>query len=196
MTIDTVAEMKEYFKSRRVDIIAGNVATGEGARKLIEAGADSIRCGIGNGSICITRIVSGSGVPQLSALLSCSPICKEYNIPLISDGGNKNSGNMAKALALGADCLMMGRLIAGTDESPGSPFLKEGKFMKIHRGMAGYGANLSKAQRMNGKIPDSIKFSAEGVEGYVHYSGALSDVLLKFVLGIKSGMSYMGARNI
>lgn len=118
MTIDAVIELKELFKSK-VDIVAGNVATGEGARKLIEAGADSIRCGIGNGSICITRIVSGSGVPQLSALLSVVPVCREYGIPLISDGGNKNSGNMCKALALGADCLMLGRLLAGTDSSPG-----------------------------------------------------------------------------
>ena len=122
MTIRAVVELKELFKNR-VDIVAGNVATGEGARKLIEAGADSIRCGIGNGSICITRIVSGSGVPQLTALQSVSPVCKEHNIPLISDGGNKNSGNMCKALALGADCVMLGRLLAGTDESPGRPFL-------------------------------------------------------------------------
>lgn len=145
MTIETTAELKEYFKDYNVDIVAGNVASGEGARKLIEAGCDSIRCGIGNGSICITRIVSGCGVPQLSALISVAPVCHEYEIPLISDGGNKNSGNMCKALALGADSLMMGRLIAGTDESPGNPFLKNGQYVKIHRGMAGYGANLARA---------------------------------------------------
>ncbi len=103
---------------------------------------------------------------------------------------------MCKSLALGADCLMMGRLLAGTDESPGSPFLKNGKFMKIHRGMAGYGANLSKAMRMKKKLPDSIGFTPEGVEGYVNYSGTLADVLKRFVMGIKSGMSYVGARNI
>lgn len=195
MTIDTVAELKEYFKNR-VDIVAGNVCTGEGARKLIEAGADSIRCGIGNGSICITRIVSGSGLPQVNALISVSKACKEFGVPLISDGGNKNSGNMCKALALGADSLMMGRLLAGTDESPGLSFLKEGKFVKIHRGMAGYGANMAKAQRMGKKMPDSIGFTPEGVEGYVNYCGPLKDVLTRFVMGIKSGMSYMGARNI
>lgn len=122
MTLDAIVELKELF-GNKVDIVGGNVATGEGARKLIEAGADSIRCGIGNGSICITRIVSGSGVPQLTALLSVAPVCHEFGIPLISDGGNKNSGNMCKALALGADCVMLGRLLAGTDESPGKPFL-------------------------------------------------------------------------
>lgn len=195
MTIDTVAELKEYF-GNRVDIVAGNVISGDGARRLIEAGADSIRVGIGNGSICITRIVSGSGLPQVNALISVSKVCKEHNIPLISDGGNKNSGNMCKALALGADSLMMGRLLAGTDESPGLSFLKDGKFVKIHRGMAGYGANVAKAQRMGLKKPDSLGFTPEGVEGYVNYCGPLKNVLQRFVMGIKSGMSYMGATDI
>lgn len=197
-TIKTLFDLKSIFP--KTEFLAGNVASGEGARKLIEAGADSIRVGIGNGSICITRIVSGSGVPQFSALLNIMQELKDdYNVPIVSDGGNKNSGNMCKALAAGADCIMMGRLLAGTDEAPGEPFLNEGKLVKIHRGMAGFGANLSKAQRMGqegAKQPDSLKFSAEGVEGFVNYCGSLSTVLNKFSMGIKSGMSYVGARSI
>lgn len=195
MTIDCCAEIKDLYKGK-CDVVTGNVATGDGARRLIEAGADGIRCGIGNGSICITRIVSGCGVPQVTALMSVSKVCKEYNIPLISDGGNKASGNMCKALAIGADCVMLGRLIAGTDESPNKPFLKDGKYVKIHRGMAGYGANLSKAERMKTKEPHSLEFNAEGVEGFVNYSGSLANVLKGYIMGIKSGMSYCGAKNL
>ena len=195
LTIEACAEIKALYKGK-CDVVAGNVATGDGARRLIEAGADGIRCGIGNGSICTTRIVSGCGVPQVTALMSVSKVCKEYNIPLISDGGNKASGNMCKALAIGADCLMLGRLIAGTDESPNKSFLKDGKYVKIHRGMAGYGANLSKAERTGSKEPHSLEFNAEGVEGFVNYSGSLANVLKGFIMGIKSGMSYCGATNI
>jgi len=126
-------------------VVAGSIATGEGALKLIEAGADGIRCGIGNGSICITRVVAGAGIPQLSALMSVAPICKKFNIPLISDGGNGNSGNMCKALAMGASCIMLGRLVAGSEESPSKAFYRDGKLVKIYRGMAGYGSNVAKA---------------------------------------------------
>lgn len=195
LTIEATAELKEKFKNR-CDIVSGNVATGDGARRLIEAGADSIRVGIGNGSICITRIVSGSGIPQVMALMSVTKVCREYNIPLISDGGNKTSGNMCKSLAIGSDCLMLGRLISGTDESPNKPFLKNGAYVKIHRGMAGYGANLAKAEKMKTKEPNGLEFTPEGVEGYVNYSGSLANVLNGFVMGIKSGMSYSGAKNL
>lgn len=128
-----------------MDIVGGSVATGEGALALIKAGAHGIRCGIGNGSICITRIVAGSGVPQFSALMDVAPVCKEHNVPLISDGGNKNSGNMCKALGVGADCIMLGRLVAGTDEAPSKVIYRDGKLQKVYRGMAGYGANVAKA---------------------------------------------------
>jgi len=114
---------------------------------LIEAGADGLRCGIGNGSICITRIVAGAGVPQLSAIMDCTKVCKKHNVPLISDGGNRFSGNMCKALAAGADCVMLGRLVGGTEESPSKVIYKDGKLVKIFRGMAGLGANISKNQR-------------------------------------------------
>jgi IMP dehydrogenase len=193
LCIDTVKTLKEKFD---IDIVAGSIATAEGALNLIKAGADGIRCGIGNGSICITRIVAGSGVPQLSALIDVAPVCKEYGIPLISDGGNRNSGNMCKALAAGADCIMLGRLVAGCEESPSKVIYRDGKLCKIYRGMAGYGANISKAQRIGDQEPNNKTFTPEGVEGYIPYAGPLKDVLHQFSSGIKSGMSYSGARSI
>ena len=135
LAMEATEELKEKFPT--IDIVAGSIASGEGAENLIRSGADGIRCGIGNGSICITRIVAGSGVPQLSALMDTVPVCREYEVPLCSDGGNKNSGNMCKALAAGANSIMVGRLVAGCDESPGVAFNKDGKFIKIYRGMAG-----------------------------------------------------------
>lgn len=194
LCIDTVRELKEAFP--KTDIVAGSIASGEGAYNLIKAGADGIRCGIGNGSICITRVVSGCGVPQLSAILDASPICKEYEIPLISDGGNRNSGNMCKALAAGASCLMLGRLVAGCEESPSKVIYREGKLSKIYRGMAGYGANVSKSIKIGGQEPNSTSFTPEGVEGVIPYAGQLKDVLNQFISGVKSGMSYCGAHNI
>lgn len=192
--INAVKNLKEQFPG--TDIVAGSIATAEGALPLIEAGADGIRCGIGSGSICTTRIVAGSGVPQLTALLETVPICRKYNIPLISDGGNRNSGNMCKALATGANCVMLGRLIAGCDEAPGTVLLKDGKRVKIYRGMAGFGANLSKAQKTGAAEPGSLSFTPEGVEGYIPYIGPLRDVLNQYTQGIKSGMSYCGAHSI
>ncbi len=194
LCIDAVKKLKSLFPE--VDVVAGSVASGEGALKLIEAGADGIRCGIGNGSICITRIVSGAGVPQLSALLDCAPVCKKYGIPLISDGGNRNSGNMCKALAAGAECIMLGRLVAGCEESPSKVIYRDGKLCKVYRGMAGYGANVAKAQRIGDQEPSNKTFTPEGVEGYISYSGPLKDVLHQFYSGIQSGMSYSGARSI
>ena len=191
--IDAVERLKEQFT---IDVVAGSVATRQGAENLIKAGADGIRCGIGSGAICTTRLVAGSGVPQLSAVFDTAPICNEYRIPLISDGGNGNSGNMCKALGAGADCVMVGRLIAGCDEGPGQVLLKDGKRVKIYRGMAGYGANLAKAQKLNASEPHSLQFTPEGVEGYIPYLGPLKDVLNQFGQGIKSGMSYSGASNI
>ncbi len=135
-------------------------------------------------------------MPQLSALLSVAPVCRKYNIPLISDGGNRNSGNMCKALGAGADCIMLGRLVAGCDESPSKAFYRDGKLVKIYRGMAGYGANMAKAQRTGVEEPENKKFTPEGVEGYIPYAGPLKDVLTQFISGIRSGMSYTGAKTI
>lgn len=192
--IETLTKIKEQFP--KIDVIAGNIATARGALDLIIAGADGIKLGVGNGSICITRIVSGAGVPQFSALLDVAPICKEHGVPLISDGGNRNSGNICKALAAGADCVMLGRMIAGTDESPTPILLKDGKRVKVIRGMAGYMANLSNAQRQGIPEPDSVSFTPEGVEGYVPYCGPVSETLKRICDGIRSGVSYSGANNI
>jgi len=191
--IEAVQRLKEQFQ---IDVVAGSIATGEGAERLIKVGADGIRCGIGSGSICTTRIVAGAGVPQLSAVFDCAPVCIKYGIPLISDGGNRNSGNMCKAIGAGASCIMLGRLIAGSDEGPGQVLSKDGKRVKIYRGMAGLGANMAKSERTQGADPNVSTFSAEGVEGYIPYIGPLRDVLHQFVSGIKSGMSYCGARTI
>jgi len=194
MCIDTLKKCKEQFPN--TDIIAGNVATGEGALRLIKAGADGIKVNIGAGSICTTRLVSGSGVPQFTALMDTSPICKEYNIPLISDGGNRNSGNICKALAVGASCVMLGRMLAGTDESPGKILIKNGKRFKIVRGMAGIGANISNALRQGFQEIDLLSFTPEGVDGYIPYSGPVRDTLSQICNGIRSGASYCGAMNI
>jgi len=195
---ENCVDMLKTLKSLNlgVDIIAGNIATASGAELLIKAGADGIRCSIGNGSICITRIVAGSGVPQLTALMDAAEVCKKYNVPLISDGGNKNSGNMCKALAAGADVIMLGRMIAGTDEAPGDVLVKDGKRVKIIRGMAGIGANISNATKQGTDKPDLAKFTPEGVEGYTPYTGPVREILEHLCNGIRSGMSYSGARTI
>ena len=190
--IEAVERLKEQFT---IDVVAGSIATGDGAERLIKVGADGIRCGIGSGSICTTRIVAGAGVPQLSALLDAAPICLNYGVPLISDGGNRCSGNMCKALGAGASAVMLGRLIAGCDESPGTLLLKDGKKVKIYRGMAGLGANMAKAEKNSGDI-NLATFNAEGVEGYIPYIGPLKETLFQFSSGIKSGMSYCGAASI
>ena len=194
MCIDTLKKMKEQFDN--VDIIAGNIATYEGALDLIKAGADGIKCSIGSGSICTTRLMAGSGVPQLTAILDAAPICHDFDVPLISDGGNRNYGNISKALAAGADCVMLGRMLAGSDESPGKVFIKDGKRVKIIRGMASYGANLSNSQRQGTKEPDAITSHIEGVEGYVSYSGPVEDTLRQICNGVRSGLTYSGARSI
>ncbi|QKF93918.1 inosine-5'-monophosphate dehydrogenase [Fadolivirus algeromassiliense] len=194
MCIDTLKSIKKALPN--IDVIAGNVATAEGAEALIQAGADGIKCGIGNGSICTTRLTAGAGVPQLTALMEASKVCRKYNIPLISDGGNRHYGNMAKALGARADCIMLGRMIAGSEESPGKVLMKDGKRVKIIRGMAGVGANVSNAQRQGIKEPDLLNFTPEGVEGYVPYSGPVQDSIRQMCDAIRSGMSYSGAHNI
>jgi IMP dehydrogenase len=192
--INTIKELKKQYPD--LDVIAGNIATYCGAKDLILAGADAIKCNIGAGSICTTRLVSGSGVPQLTALLDAAPVCKEYGVPLISDGGNRNSGNICKALAAGASTIMLGRMIAGTDESPGNIMIRNEKRVKIIRGMASYAANLSNAKKQGLLEPDSINSHMEGVDGYVPYTGPVKDTLNQICNGVRSGMSYTGAINI
>ena len=194
LCIETLIKVKTQFPN--IDIIAGNVATADGALALIKAGADGIKVGIGSGSICITRLVAGAGVPQLTAIMDVAKVCKEHNIPLISDGGLKHYGNASKALSGGANCIMLGRTIAGSDESPGKILIKDNKRVKTIRGMASYTANLSNSIQQKQAEPDSIKSHIEGVEGYIPYSGPVEDTLIQICNGIRSGMSYIGARTI
>jgi IMP dehydrogenase len=178
-------------------VIGGNVATADGARALIEAGAEAIKVGVGAGSICTTRVVAGVGVPQLTAVMGCVKAANEYNIPVIADGGIKYSGDAVKALAGGAAAVMLGNLLAGVEESPGEIVVYEGRSYKDYRGMGSLGAmsQFSKDRYGTGQS-DSGKTVPEGVEGRVPYKGKLSDFVFQFVGGIRSGMGYVGANNL
>jgi IMP dehydrogenase len=190
MAFDMVKELKNKFPN--VDVIAGNVATSEGVKYLIDAGADCVKVGIGLGSICTTRMMTGCGVPQLTALLDCVDEANKHNIPIISDGGNGGViGNIMKALATGASCVMLGGFLAGTDESPGQVLIRQGKKVKMYRGMSGFGANLSRKQNVENK-DDISDVVPEGVDAYVPYKGAVKDVLFQICGGVKSGLSYCG----
>jgi len=194
--IDTVKKIKK--KSNYTQIIAGNIATKEGAKALIDVGADAIKVGMGPGSICTTRMVAGVGVPQLSAILEVSEITKKSNIPLIADGGIKYSGDIAKAIAAGADTIMIGSLLAGTDESPGEVYLYQGRSYKSYRGMGSISAMLKgSAERYFQDINIDIqKLIPEGVEGQVPYKGPVSIVLNQLIGGLRSSMGYTGNENI
>jgi IMP dehydrogenase len=192
LAINTLKTLKEKFE---VDIIVGNVATSEGTDALIRAGADGVKVGVGPGSICITRIVTGSGVPQLTAVLNCALVAKKFNVPIIADGGIRNSGDITKALAAGASTVMLGSVLAGTDESPGELLTKDGRRVKIIRGMAGYGANMSKRERENVRS-EVFDIVPEGVEGMVPYRGSVKDIIKQLVGGLQSGISYCGSTNI
>ncbi len=197
--IDRVKELKKEFPD--VDIIAGNVATAEGAEALVDAGADAIRVGIGPGSVCTTRIVAGVGVPQLTAIMDTVKVTQTHNIPVIADGGIRTPGDVVKALAAGAETVMIGRLFAGTDESPGKVVLKNGRRYKIYRGMASFYARLAKEARERGELDfseelEEYSYTAEGVEAYVEYIGSVEEVVSRLVAGLKAGMAYIGARSI
>ena len=194
--IDTVKRIKK--KSNYTQIIAGNIATKEGAKALIDVGADAIKVGIGPGSICTTRMVAGVGVPQLTAIMDVSEITKKLNIPLISDGGIKYSGDIAKAIAAGADTIMIGSLLAGTDESPGEVYLYQGRSYKSYRGMGSISAMLKgSAERYFQDTNSEIqKLVPEGVEGQVPYKGPVNIVLNQLIGGLRSSMGYTGNENI
>ncbi len=180
--------------SNSVQVIAGNIATAEGAKALIDAGADAVKIGIGPGSICTTRIVAGVGVPQLSAVLEASEICKKAGVPAIADGGVKFSGDLAKAIAAGADCVMIGSLLAGTQESPGDVFLYQGRSYKSYRGMGSAGAMArgSADRYFQEQVNDSNKFVPEGVEGRVPFKGPVSGVIHQLIGGLRAAMGYTG----
>ncbi len=179
------------------EIIAGNVATAQGAEDLIAAGVDAIKVGVGSGSICITRVITGSGVPQLSAVMDCSEVAKKHGIPVISDGGTRTSGDVTKALAVGASSVMLGGLLGGTDESPGTVLTKNGKRFKVYRGMASLAASIGrKTQEGSDETYDINDYVAEGVEALVPYKGGATEILNQLVGGLRSGLSYCGAHNI
>lgn len=195
LAINATKAIKQKFP-KGVDVIAGNVATAEGARALIEAGADGIKVGVGPGSICITRDVTGCGVPQLTAVMDCAQESNKHGIPVIADGGVRKSGDITKAIAVGASTVMLGSLLAGTDESPGNTIVKGGKKVKVIRGMAGFGANIAKSQRDKEKDKDPFDLVPEGVEAVVPYKGKVDGIIKGLVGGLKSGISYCGANTI
>jgi IMP dehydrogenase len=184
--------------SNYTQIIAGNVATGDGARALIDAGADAVKVGIGPGSICTTRMVAGVGVPQLTAVVDAVAVCNKAGIPVISDGGIKYSGDLAKAIAAGADCAMIGSLFAGTDESPGDVYLYQGRSYKAYRGMGSIGAMArgSADRYFQEEVSDHLKLVPEGIEAQVPYKGAISAVVHQLVGGLKAAMGYTGNATI
>jgi IMP dehydrogenase len=194
--LDAVTRIKRM--SNAVQVVAGNIATAEGARALIEAGADAIKVGIGPGSICTTRIVAGVGVPQLTAILDAVEVASKSGTPVIADGGIKYSGDLAKALAAGAACAMVGSLLAGTDETPGEVFLYQGRTYKTFRGMGSVGAMArgSADRYFQQDIRDTLKLVPEGVEGQVPYKGAAATVLHQLAGGLRAAMGYVGARTL
>jgi IMP dehydrogenase len=194
--IEAVARIKK--QSNSVQVIAGNVATGDATRALIDAGADAVKVGIGPGSICTTRIVAGVGVPQFSAILDCVQAASRQGIPVIADGGVRFSGDITKALAAGASAVMIGSLLAGTDEAPGETYLYQGRTYKAYRGMGSVGAMArgSADRYFQQEVKDTLKLVPEGIEGQVPYKGPLGTVLHQLVGGLRAGMGYCGARSL
>ena len=199
--LDTVAEARRRFPE--APILAGNVATAKGAKDLISAGADAIKVGIGAGSICTTRVIAGTGVPQISAIADCSAEARKHDIPVVADGGIKYSGDIVKALAAGADSVMLGSMLAGLEESPGDIILYEGKRYKVYRGMGSLGAmhghgsdRYASAATSSATGHRETKLVPEGIEGQVPYKGRLGDVVYQMMGGLRSGMGYVGASNL
>jgi len=195
-----VMEMIKWVKKncKNVDVIAGNIATAKACSDLIKLGVDALKVGIGPGSICTTRVIAGIGVPQLSAIMDCAKICKKEKIPFIADGGIKYSGDIVKALASGASTVMLGSMLAGTDEAPGEMILYHGRTYKVYRGMGSLGAMVlgSKDRYSQGNINDKGKLVPEGIEGQVPYRGALSENIYQMLGGLRSGMGYVGANSL
>lgn len=191
--IELLKEIKKKYPD--LDVIAGNVATKEATKDLIEAGADAVKVGIGPGSICTTRIVAGVGVPQLTAVMDCQEVGKEYGVPVIADGGIKHSGDIVKALAAGAKTVMLGSMLAGCLESPSEMEIYQGRSYKVYRGMGSI-KSMSKGSKDRYFQEDAKKLVPEGVEGRVAYKGAVSDTIFQLTGGIKSGMGYLGSENI
>jgi IMP dehydrogenase len=192
--IDTVEKIKSKHK---IDVIAGNIATAEATEDLIAAGANAVKVGIGPGAICTTRVISGVGVPQISAIINCATAAQKHNVPVIADGGVRQSGDITKAVAAGASSVMLGSLFAGLKESPGQLVIYKGRQFKEYRGMGSLGAMVKgSAERYGQKTRERYKLVPEGVEGRVPYRGTLDDFVYQLVGGLRAGMGYCGARNI
>jgi IMP dehydrogenase len=193
--IDTVKEIKKDYN---IDVIAGNIATEEAAKDLIDAGANAVKVGIGPGAICTTRVISGVGVPQITAIMECVKGCGKHKIPVIADGGIRQSGDISKAIAAGASSAMIGSLFAGLKESPGQLVIYKGRQFKEYRGMGSLGAMVKGSAERYGQdsATSREKLVPEGVEGRVPYRGTLSDFVYQLVGGLRAGMGYVGARNI
>jgi IMP dehydrogenase len=193
--IDTVQGVKKRFN---IEVIAGNVGTADGAKALIDAGADAVKVGIGPGSICTTRVVTGVGMPQITAIMEAVRACEAQGIPVIADGGIRQSGDIAKAIAAGASCVMLGSMFAGLDESPGEVVLHRGRRFKSYRGMGSEGAMSAGSGDRYGQasIKDARKFVPEGVEGMVPYRGALAEYVYQLVGGVRSSMGYCGCASL
>ncbi len=195
--LEMVRALKEQFP--RVDVVGGNVATAEGVRDMVEAGADAVKVGVGAGSICITRIVTGFGIPQLSAVAECAEAGQALGVPIIADGGIRTSGDITKAIAAGASTVMLGSLLAGTDESPGANVVRRGRRYKVVRGMASLTANIERQEVELGREVDPDDWErvvAEGVEAMVPVRGPVKDIIYQLVGGLRSGLSYAGAATI
>lgn len=195
--LDTVARIKKSVGDK-MQVVAGNIATGAAAQALIDAGADAVKVGIGPGSICTTRVVAGVGVPQLTAIMNAAEVCSKQGIPVIADGGIKYSGDLAKAIAAGASCAMMGGVFAGTDEAPGEVILYQGRSYKSYRGMGSVGAMVegSADRYFQGKVRDTNKLVPEGIEGRVPYKGSMVPVIHQMVGGLRASMGYTGCATI
>jgi IMP dehydrogenase len=189
--LEVVRKLKKELGG--VDVVAGNVATPEGTKDLIAAGADAVKVGIGSGSICITRIVTGAGVPQLTAVVECAEAARALNVPIIADGGIRNSGDITKALAVGASSVMIGSMLAGTDESPGVTVMRNGRKYKLHRGMASVGASMKRGAPESEDDSALLDYVAEGIEAFVPYRGDSHEIVTQLVGGVRSGLSYCGA---
>jgi IMP dehydrogenase len=196
-----VVEMARRLKTTfDVELVAGNVATGEAAEALVEAGVDGVKVGVGPGSICTTRVVAGVGVPQITAIYDCAGVCAQHDVPLVADGGMTSSGDLAKAIGAGADCAMFGSLLAGTEESPGDVVMSQGERYKEYRGMGSIGAmkarGFSKDRYFQGDVEDVEKMVPEGIEGRVPYKGPMRNVLYQLVGGLRQSMGYCGAATV
>ncbi len=192
--IETVQRIKSEFPD--LQVVAGNVATAEGTKALIEAGADAVKIGVGPGSICTTRVIAGVGIPQITAIMEASSVAKDYGVPIIADGGIRYSGDIVKAIAAGASAVMLGNLLAGTEEAPGETIYYQGRAYKVYRGMGSLGAMVSRMSSDRYGQDKVEKFVPEGIEGRVPYKGKLSEVIYQLVGGIRSGMGYTGCRTV